>query len=76
MFVAGTGLDQAVNIDDMKVESEYNEEALPFIKQHTSLGFDANIHTLQLYRHMVGLLDGIKQQAPGSQCLQFHFVPL
>ena len=53
-FLVGTGLCYSVLDDNRKISNEYQEEALPFIQKHDNLGFDAKVHTLELYRHMVG----------------------
>ena len=53
--LVGTGLCYSVLDDNRKISNEYQEEALPFIQKHGNLGFDAKVHTLELYRHMVGI---------------------
>lgn len=53
LFLVGTGVDRAVMEDLKKIQKEYTEVALPFIKNHSDLGFDAEVHTLDLYKHMV-----------------------
>lgn len=51
----GTGIPEAVKTDLEKLEAEYNNVVLPFMKSHSDL-WDPERHTLELYKRLVAFV--------------------
>lgn len=51
----GTGIPEAVNTDLKKLQDEYNNIVLPFMKSHPDL-WDPEKHNLELYKSLVAFV--------------------
>ncbi|KAL0155232.1 hypothetical protein M9458_049495, partial [Cirrhinus mrigala] len=50
-LLKGTGIPEAVKTDLKKLQDEYNNVVLPFMKSHSDL-WDPEKHTLELYKSL------------------------
>jgi len=55
-LLKGTTCADAVKEDIERIEEEYNNIALPFIKKHTKHGFNEELHSIHLYKHMMACI--------------------
>lgn len=54
-LLKGTGIPEAVNTDLKKLQDEYNNIVLPFMKSHPDL-WDLEKHNLELYKSLVAFV--------------------
>lgn len=54
-LLKGTGIPEAVNTDLKKLQDEYNNIVLPFMKSHPDL-WDPKKHNLELYKSLVAFV--------------------
>lgn len=62
-LLKGTGIPEAVKTDLEKLQAEYNNIVLPFMKSHPDL-WDAEKHTLELYKRLVAFVMAYSFQEP------------
>ncbi|XP_056596126.1 N-lysine methyltransferase setd6 isoform X1 [Triplophysa dalaica] len=62
-LLKGTGIPEAVKTDLEKLEAEYNNVVLPFMKSHSDL-WDPERHTLELYKRLVAFVMAYSFQEP------------
>ncbi|XP_043083568.1 N-lysine methyltransferase setd6 [Puntigrus tetrazona] len=62
-LLKGTGIPEAVKTDLKKLQDEYNNIVLPFMKSHPDL-WDPEKHTLELYKSLVAFVMAYSFQEP------------
>ncbi|XP_051548202.1 N-lysine methyltransferase setd6-like isoform X2 [Myxocyprinus asiaticus] len=62
-LLKGTGIPEAVDTDLKKLQAEYNNIVLPFIKSHPDL-WDPEKHNLELYKSLVAFVMAYSFQEP------------
>ncbi|XP_016366894.1 N-lysine methyltransferase setd6-like [Sinocyclocheilus rhinocerous] len=62
-LLKGTGIPEAVETDLKKLQDEYNNIVLPFMKSHPDL-WDPEKHTLELYKSLVAFVMAYSFQEP------------
>ncbi len=72
-LLKGTGIPEAVKTDLKKLQDEYNNIVLPFMKSHPDL-WDPEKHTLELYKSLVAFVMAYRWDI--CELLNFYFITL